>query len=224
MRAIIIERWTVLRYGLRAVIGQAGHPVLSAATTATEGLAAARGAHDLQVVVAGMTDDLDLVELVTELRAATPGARVLALADQPDLEQIEALLGAGAAGILGRLAEGIEVLDALERIERGERVLSNEVISILLGGIDGRGETSEPDASDRGPLTARETEILACLVTGATNREIARRLYIGESTVKTHLASTYAKLGVANRHQAVARGLELGLVAWGGPSVVGRPT
>lgn len=225
MRAIIIERWTILRYGVRAVIGQAGHPVLSAATTAVEGLAAVRGAHDLQLVIAGSTDDADVVSLVTELRAAAPTAKVLVLADQPDLEQIDALLGAGAAGILGRLAEGIEVLDAIERIARGERVLSNEVIGILLGGIDtSRGADDAVVDARTNLLTAREAEILACLVTGASNREIARQLYIGESTVKTHLASTYAKLGVGNRHQAVARGIELGLVTWRGPSVMGRST
>lgn len=225
MRAIIIERWTILRYGVRAILAQGGHPVLSAAATAAEGLAAVRGAQDLELVIAGQTDDADVVELVTQLRAASPSARVLVLADRPDLAQIDALLGVGAAGILGRLAEGIEVLDALERIAQGERVLSNEVIGTLLVGIDtGRSDPLEPDITATSVLTARETEILACLVTGASNRDIAGQLFIGEATVKTHLASIYAKLGVANRRQAVARGLELGLVSWRGPSMVDRAT
>lgn len=219
MRAIIIERWAILRHGVRAVLNQAGHPVLSAAVTGAEGLDAVRAAQRVELVIAGQTDDQDLVALVTKLRGAAPEARVLVLADRPDLEEIDAILAAGAAGILGRLAEGIELLDAIDRIGREERVLSNEVIGTLLGGIDpSRGAAPVPDTTTGTPLTARETEILSCLVTGASNREIARALFIGESTVKTHLASTYAKLGVTSRHQAVARGLELGIVAWRGPS------
>lgn len=219
MRAIIIERWAILRHGVRAVLNQAGHPVLSAAVTAAEGLDAVRAGQRVELVIAGQTDDQDLVALVTQLRGAAPEAKVLVLADRPDLEEIDAILAAGAAGILGRLAEGIELLDAIDRIGREERVLSNEVIGTLLGGIDpSRGAALAPEATTGTPLTARETEILSCLVTGASNREIARALFIGESTVKTHLASTYAKLGVTSRHQAVARGLELGIVAWQGPS------
>ena len=219
MRAIIIERWAILRHGVRAVLNQAGHPVLSAAITAAEGLDAVRAGQRVELVIAGQTDDQDLVALVTQLRGAAPEAKVLVLADRPDLEEIDAILAAGAAGILGRLAEGIELLDAIDRIGREERVLSNEVIGTLLGGIDpSRGAALAPEATTGTPLTARETEILSCLVTGASNREIARALFIGESTVKTHLASTYAKLGVTSRHQAVARGLELGIVAWRGPS------
>lgn len=217
MRAIIIERWAILRHGVRAVLNQAGHPVLSAAVTAADGLGAARTAQRVELVIAGQTDDQDIATLVSQLRGAAPDAKVLVLADRPDLEEIDAILAAGAAGILGRLAEGIELLDAIDRIGRGERVLSNEVIGTLLGGIDptrGTPLAPSPEGATGTPLTARETEILSCLVTGASNREIARALFIGESTVKTHLASTYAKLGVTSRHQAVARGLELGIVAW----------
>lgn len=60
------------------------------------------------------------------------------------------------------------------------------------------------------PLTQREREIVACLIRGMTNREISRELYVAESTVKAHLHSTFAKLGVSNRTQAaiVALGLE----------------
>jgi len=220
LRAIIIERWAILRHGVRAVLNQAGHPVLSAAATAADGLAAVRTARGPELVIAGKTADQDAARLVADLRAAAPAAKVLVLADQPDLEEIEAVLAAGAAGILGRLAEGVELLAAIDRIGRDERVLSNEVIETLLGGIDlARAASPSADAVSGNQLTAREVEIIGCLVTGASNRDIARTLYIGESTVKTHLASTYAKLGVTSRHQAVARGLELGIVAWRGATV-----
>jgi DNA-binding NarL/FixJ family response regulator len=192
--------------------------VLSAAATAGEGLAAVSSARDLELVVVGSTDDEDLVALVHDLRALAPQAKVLVLADQPDRASIDSLLAAGAVGMLGRLAEGSEVLDAIVRVGRGERVLSNEVINILLGVIEGGTAALPADVVAPTALTLREREILAWLVTGATNRDIASRLFIGEATVKSHLASAYTKLGVANRHQAVAKGIELGLVAWGSPT------
>jgi len=223
MRAIIIERWTILRLGVRAVLAQGGHPVLNAVATAAEGIEATRAARQLDLVVVGQTDDSDAVRLVRHVRSISD-VRVLALADRPDLGQIDALLSAGVSGILGRLAEGIEVLDALERMQQGERVLSNEVIGTLLGGLEsGRSDVVELETSGSGLLTGREAEILSYLVTGASNREIAQQLFIGEATVKTHLASTYVKLGVANRRQAVARGLELGLVTLNGATMTTRP-
>lgn len=223
MRAIIIERWTILRLGVRAVLAQGGHPVLSAVATASDGIEAVRGARGLDAVIVGQTDDSETVRLVRRVRAASE-TRILVLADRPDLDQIDSLLSAGATGILGRLAEGIEVLDALERMRRGERVLSNEVIGTLLGGLEGgRNDVVELETSGSGVLTDREAEVLSFLVTGASNRDIAQRLFIGEATVKTHLASTYTKLGVANRRQAVARGLELGLVTLNGSSMTSRP-
>lgn len=225
MRAIIIERWTILRHGLRSVLSQAGHPVLSAAATAAQGVAAVADAHDLDLVIVGQTDDLPITAVVTAVRAQVPAASLLALVDDPGPEEINDLLGAGSAGLLGRLAEGIEVLEALARLERGERVLSNEVIATLVSGVDtGDGPLAAPAPGSASLLTARESETLSLLSTGASNREIARRLFIGESTVKTHLVSIYAKLGVANRHQAVSRGLELGLLPLRGRRVVGRTT
>lgn len=210
MRAIIIERWAILRHGLRAVLGQSGHPVLSSAASAAEGLTAVQRERKVELVVVGMVDDRDPVDLLAVLAEHAPGVPVLVLADDLDRSRIDALLVAGAAGILGRLAEGTEVVDAIERLGRGERVLSNDVISCLVRAIEPGRSSSEPIVATQ--LTAREREILTFLATGATNRDIATKLFIGEATVKSHLASAYSKLGVANRHQAVARCVELGVV------------
>jgi DNA-binding NarL/FixJ family response regulator len=217
MRAIIIERWAILRHGLRAVLGQAGHAVLSTSTSAREGIEAVDGARDLQLVIVGATDDQDVTSLVVGLRLTAPATRVLVLLDQPDKAVIDKLLHAGAVGIIGRLAEGSEVLDTVERLGRGERVLSAEVIDALVDAIDASA-AARPAAATTGALTAREREILSWLATGATNRDIANRLFISEATVKSHLASAYTKLKVANRRQAVAKGIELGLLAWGATS------
>src|SRR3546814_5971539 len=198
MRTIIIERWAILRLGLRAVLGHSDHAVLNTASTAEDGLNAVAGARDLQMVILGTTDDRDMVDLTVQVVASAPGTRVLVLADGLDRPRIDGLLGVGAMGILGRLAEGDEVLEAIDRIARGERVLSNEVINTLVGAIEAPGASLE-GVSVPTVLTTREREILSWLSTGSSNRDIARRLYIGEATVKSHLASAYSKLGVTNR-------------------------
>ena len=212
MRAIIIERWAILRQGLRAVLREGGYPVLSAAATGAEGLESIRTARKLELVVVGHTDDLDAVHLVAAVAEASPDARVLVLTDRADRRHLRRLLSAGADGVLGRLSETQGLLDALARLERGERVLSNEVIMTLVGSLEEGEAPPARLAAGNAVLTAREQEVLLRLATGASNRELADDLFIGEATVKSHLVSIYAKLEVPNRHRAVARALELGLL------------
>lgn len=213
MRAIIIEQWAILRGGLRAVVGDAGHPVACAAASAQEGLEAVRHAHDLGLVVIGAVGDADRAALVAEVVAAVPKACVVVLADHPDRAEIDALLQAGAAGILGRLTESGQLVAGLAQVGGGNRVLSEEVIGTLVRAIEPTQRAPLALRSVTGTdLTAREAEVLGWLATGATNRAIAAQLFIGEATVKTHLSSAYAKLGVSDRHRAVARAIEMGLV------------
>lgn len=219
MRVVVIEQWSILRSGIRAVLAQGGHGVLGTMGSAAEGLAAAVATQGVELVVVGTTDR-PVEEFLRELGEVAPSVRSLVLIDHPSRSAIDALLTAGASGIVDHTTEGPHLLDAIERIHRGERVLSNPVIDVLVG-VSRRSE----DLHDRRrvvrevatgvALTAREREILGCLTTGASNRAIAASLYIGEATVKSHLGSAYAKLGVVNRQQALIRAAELGLVSVG---------
>ena len=94
---------------------------------------------------------------------------------------------------------------------RGESVISPSVATRLLGQVSGRAVTVEP-------LTRRELEVLQLVARGTTNREAARRLFISEASVKTHLLHVYAKLGVNTRAAAVAAAYERGLLTPGGNS------
>jgi DNA-binding NarL/FixJ family response regulator len=92
---------------------------------------------------------------------------------------------------------------------RGQAVLAPSVAQKLLGRM------REPAAPASGPstaLTEREHKVLALVASGATNREAARRLFISEATVKTHLLHAYAKLGVRDRAAAVAEAYKRGLL------------
>lgn len=219
MRAIVVERWSILRSGLRTVLANGGHAVLRVVPDTASAVLAVAAEHQPDLVLLGAVDDVEQPEAVRRFLAAVPELKVVVLAAHPGRALVDALLTAGVAGVLDHTTEGPALLEALDRVRRGERVLSDAVIDVLVG-IGGTGAgvgaperpvvASLPGGS--GELTAREAEIVRLLGTGASNRDIAGRLFIGEATVKTHLASAYGKLGVVNRHQAVVRAVELGLV------------
>jgi DNA-binding NarL/FixJ family response regulator len=114
---------------------------------------------------------------------------------------------AGATGYLLKDATQEELFRAVGAAARGESVLSPSVAARLLGQV--RAPVVEP-------LSQREVEVLRLVAKGATNREVARRLFISEASVKAHLLHVYAKLAVNDRAAAVAAGYERGLLTPGG--------
>ena len=126
-------------------------------------------------------------------------------------DAIEAIEG-GAAGYLPKSLSGKALLHAVQLVLSGETYLPTFVLS--------DGAVGEDASDERGPaltndnplkkLTKRECDVLACLVQGCPNKEIARRLDVEEITVKVHLQSVFRKLGVSNRTQAATAAIQLG--------------
>ena len=110
---------------------------------------------------------------------------------------------AGATGYLLKDAPRDDLLRAIRAAAAGEAVLAPSVASRLMGRL----RTSEANA-----LSPREVEVLALVADGATNRAVGARMHVSEATVKTHLMSIYAKLGVGDRAAAVAEGFRRGLL------------
>jgi DNA-binding NarL/FixJ family response regulator len=214
MQTVIIERWAILRHGLGVVVRQARRDTLVIdADTATEGIDAVRRVGP-QLVILGQVPDMEPTDVVSRIVAQPGGAKVVVLLDLADSATVRATLAAGAHGVLSRSVDADELADVLTRVERGERVLSSELVIVLAdAGADAEPRVA-PDLTGAG-LTRREGEILRQLSRGSSNRDIAGALFIGEATVKTHLAKIYDKLGVSSRHQAVARALELGVLNGG---------
>lgn len=118
----------------------------------------------------------------------------------------------GARGYLTKDAGAEEMAHAIERVHAGEALLDPSVQARLL---DGLGRVVEPAPRQPGKppdgLTAREAEILTLIADGQSNADIARRLFISEATVKTHINHAFAKTGVRDRAQAVAYAYRTGL-------------
>jgi len=205
-RLVIAERWAVLRRGLIGVLSSTHVVVLDVEEPSMLAPALAREAADL--VIVGDAADLELPTLVSVLRSPAVGVPVLVLCEELDGRTLREVLRAGALGVLSKKVDDAALLDAVDRVLRGERVVDQRFLPLLFGD-----EVTPAARTSDGVLTARELDVLALAARGASNREIAATLVVGESTVKTHLGRIYTKLEVSGRHRAVGRALELGLLS-----------
>lgn len=199
VRVLLVDDHPVVRAGLRAMFEEFEN--ITVVAEAADGGAAlaevarfAEQGHPLDAVV--MDLQMKPVGGIIATRSITEQFRtpVLVLTTFDTQADIVAAVEAGALGYLLKDAPPEQVQAAIVATAEGRRTLSPDIAATLM------------DRMHRPVITLskRETEILALLATGATNREMAQRLFISESTVKTHLVHIYSKLGVDNRTAAVA--------------------
>jgi DNA-binding NarL/FixJ family response regulator len=153
---------------------------------------------------------LDGIEATRRLRAAHPDVKVLALTTFDGDDEVFAALRAGAVGYLLKDVSGDRLVDAVLAAARGESVLQPSVAAKVVARV---AAMPDPDAAaPASPLSERELEVLRHLAEGHSNREIAGALYLTEGTVKNHVTSVLAKLGVRDRTQAALRAHRMGLL------------
>jgi two-component system response regulator DegU len=137
-----------------------------------------------------------------------PGTRVLVLTMHDDNETVRDAVAAGASGFLPKNVGRDDLAGAIRAVAAGGGFLHPSVTGPFLKAFGELAESAQPQVR----LTEREYDVLVQLAEGKSTREIAKALYVGEETVKTHLSSVYQKLGVTDRVQAVAAALRRGLV------------
>jgi len=206
IRVLLVDDHPVVRRGLRAMVDDL--PELEAVGEAADGAAALKVLEEL-----GQRPDVVLMDLQmgTGMHGVEATRRITALPDPPAVlilttystdADILAAVEAGATGYLLKDAPPEEVAAAVQAASRGETVLAPPVAARLLGRV----------RAGRPTLSPREAEILQLLAEGLANRQISKRLFISEATVKTHLVHIYDKLGVDSRTAAIAAGLTSGLI------------
>jgi DNA-binding NarL/FixJ family response regulator len=161
---------------------------------------------------------LDGIEATRRLSEAGSASRVLMLTTFDLDEYVYDAMRAGASGFLLKDAPREQLVSAVRVVARGEAMLAPSVTRRLIEQF-----VRMPSPSDGVPevmreLSSREREVLALLVRGLSNAEIASRMILGEATVKTHVARLLAKLGVRDRMQAVILAYESGFIRPGEPS------
>ena len=142
-------------------------------------------------------------EATAQIVAARPDVRVVILTTYESDENILAAIEAGASGYLLKAAPQDEILAGLRSVARGEVALAPSITALLVNRM------REPA---RVSLSERETQVLALVADGNSNRAIATALFVSEATVKTHLIHVFEKLEVKDRTRAVTKAMELGLL------------
>ena len=203
---VVVDQWPLVRMGIGRALPTISFRVLEELGSAGRARVVIRSRRPALVVLgAHLEEDPAAVTQV----AKDAGARVVALVDRARRPELVALATAGADGILAASSTGEELLAGVRTVLDGGRALSPSLVPALAGVVAPTGSTTPDGAAG---LTDRERQILAHLVRGARNREIAEDLFLSPATVKTHLNHIYVKLEVRGRQEAAARALELGLV------------
>ncbi|GAI08156.1 unnamed protein product, partial [marine sediment metagenome] len=149
------------------------------------------------------------IEATKKIKEMTPGVAILILTAYDDDEYVLGLLDAGAAGYLLKSARGRDLVNAIRAIQAGESVLHPSIIAKLL-----KRAMMAPVKEHKHPelLSERESDILKLVTLGMSNKEIGKKLFLSERTVKAHLTNIFNKLNVASRSEAIVKGLKWGLV------------
>jgi DNA-binding NarL/FixJ family response regulator len=201
---VVIDQWALVRIGITAVLQGAGVEVVAEEASGRDGLLRARTLQPSLLVV-GATSDISMAEVLGQARQLPARPRVLLLVSALVPADLSVLMGLAPEGVLVRSAGADEVRDAVVRVLQGERVVAPALVGAVMDGL-------QAGDAEAGPLTTKELEVLARLAEGRSNQQIAEVLFITSATVKTHLSHIYAKLGVANRQEALARAVALGLL------------
>ena len=208
IRVLIADDHPTLRAGLRAILEtQPDLEIVGEAATGAEAVDRAAVLHPDVVLMDLEMPDMDGVAATRALRGRLPEARVIVFTAFDTDDRIIGAVQAGAQGYLLKGAPREEIFRAIRIARTGGTPLQPDVASRLLQHVARPRPDHRPDA-----LSEREREVLAGLVEGLTNKEIAARLVVTERTVKFHVASILAKLGVPNRAAAVRVALERRLV------------
>jgi DNA-binding NarL/FixJ family response regulator len=200
---LIVDDHPVVRQGLRVLLevqdgievaGEAGDGAAALALATQQPAGRAERTPDV-ILLDLKLPGMDGIAVLNELKASRNPARVLVLTSVTDHAAAAAVMRAGAAGVLYKDVDPDALVRAIRAVHDGHLLLAPEAAGTLL-------RPAHAPARGLDALTGREREVLAELAQGRSNREIARALHVSEKTVKAHVSSVLAKLGVQDRTQA----------------------
>jgi DNA-binding NarL/FixJ family response regulator len=224
VRVLIADDQRVVREGLAIVVdGFPDTEVVGLAGDGAEALELVESAAPDVVLMDLRMPKVDGVEATRAIRECHPEVAVVVLTTYADDDSIVAALSAGAAGYLTKDAARDDIRRAVEAAAAGQAVLDPSVQAALLKAAQqGAARPAAPTVPPDG-LTDREVEVLALIASGLSNHEIAERLFVAETTVKTHVNRIFAKTGSRDRAQAAVyahrHGLGDALAGEGEPAV-----
>jgi len=207
IRVVIADDHAVVRQGLRMFL--ALDPELDVVGEATNGSEAVHLARELRpevVLMDLLMPVMDGIAAIAAIRRDLPETEVVALTSVLEDASVVGAVRAGAIGYLLKDTNADELRRAIRAAAAGQVQLAPEAAARLMG------EVRAPARDAAEALTGREADVLRLVAQGLANKEIAHELGIGEKTVKTHVSSILAKLGLQSRTQAALHAMAVGLV------------
>jgi DNA-binding NarL/FixJ family response regulator len=194
LRVLVVDDHDVVHWGFRLLLErQSWVERCVTAGSAADAIELARRLRPDVALIDLLLQDESGAELCEELHSALPDTRILLISGVGSISPAVARR-AGASGFVSKELGAGDIVKAVRMVALGMEVF-------------GRSEERP------GPLSGREREVVVLIAAGATNREIAQRLYLSPHTVKEHTSAIYRKLGVRNRAEAVKRAQRLGIIS-----------
>ena len=217
IRVALVDDEAMVRVGLRMVLSAEAD--IEVVGEAADGGAAVAMAEETRPDVVLMDVRMPLVDGLEGSRrvlAAVPGTKVVVLTTFDEDAFVEGALRAGVSGFLLKVAPPERLIDAVRTVAAGGALLDPSVTVRVIESFTSGAPRPLQREGELDVLTEREKDVLRLVARGMSNAEIAAELYLGETTVKTHVSSVLAKLGLRDRVQAVVAAYETGLVRAGG--------
>ena len=204
LRVLLVDDHDLIRQGLATVFDAHGVEVVGQAGTVAEALAQFAATKPDAVVTDLQLPDGTGLDIVRAVRRESPDTGLVIVTMHAGDEQIFAAMEAGASAFVGKDAPSVEVVQAARHAAASPRSFMS---TGLVGAVMRRSDSSSSRLSDR------EMEVLVLLADGLGTSAIASRLYMSESTVKSHIAQIYTKMGASNRAQALVTAMRRGLLS-----------
>lgn len=202
IRVMIVDDHDMVRRGLRAfLMAQQDLQLVGEASNGKQALLVCDQTQPHVILMDLVMPEMSGAEATREIRARCPEVQIIALTSFEDKDLVQNALRAGAISYLLKNVSAHELADAIRAAHAGRSTLAPEAAQALI-------ETATRPKGLGHDLTPREREVLALMVEGLTNPQIARRLVVSRSTAKAHVSNILSKLGASNRAEAIALTLQ----------------
>jgi DNA-binding NarL/FixJ family response regulator len=202
LRILIADDHAVVRAGLKALLDQ--QPDFTVIAEAESGIEAVRQSAihkpDIIVMDIRMPGGLSGIEACEQIMDQQPNCKVIMLTSYAEDELVMDAVRAGAVGYVLKRVGSTDLVDAIRTVGRGDALIDPSMTRALLDEVRQAAQVKEASAFSE--LTPQEMRILALMVEGLTNREIAAQLFLGEGTVRNYVGNILSKLQVSNRAEA----------------------
>ncbi len=217
IRLVLVDDHALFRAGVRGELTELTTP---GGARRIDIVGEAASVEDAVAVVLATRPDVVLLDVhlpggggqtvIASVRAGDEGPKFLALSVSDAVDDVIAVVRAGARGYVTKTIGAIELLDAIERVHEGDAVFSPRLAGFVLDAFSG--DLPAPADPELDQLTAREQEVLRLIARGYAYKEVASRLHLSVKTIETHVSGVLRKLQLSSRHQLTAWANERKLV------------